>query len=315
MHVNDKYINCTGCSACAMACPHDAITMDRNEDGFIYPYVNDKCTDCSLCLKICPALSVDKYTNDISKCYAVMASDEIRKVSSSGGIFSVFAEYVISSGGYVCGAAFDSNMQLQHYMVDNLNDLASLRGSKYLESNLKDIFVKVKEKLILDNGSHYVLFTGTPCQVAGLKAYLRKDYDNLILVDLVCEGVPSQKVFDKYLKEKFPGEKVKEFSFRDKSKGWTITFNALTDKNRYIYSVDDDPYFQAFTYYPLSLRKECNFCDYNKKRPGDISIGDFWRIKEFYPDLDDKKGTSMLLVNTEWGGGLFRKIREEVSTS
>lgn len=311
MNINTtNIINCTGCSACYSKCPYNAIDMKYDNEGFIYPYVDaSKCTDCNLCIKICPALHLNNKNTGLQECYAVMGKDEIRRHSSSGGVFSIIAEYIFRHNGYVCGAAFNDEMQLMHMIINKREDLDKLRRSKYLESKIGDIFTQIKALLKHDE---YVLFCGTPCQVAGLYAYLGCDYDKLITLDLVCGGVPSQKVFDKYLSEIFPNTKISDYSFRDKSCGWKVSGKIVTQEGeeRFI-DFDNDLYFKLFVPYHMSIRTVCSRCDYaNLQRVGDITIGDFWGIKEKRPDLYDNLGTSLVIVNTIKGKNILNEMKE-----
>ena len=237
------------------------------------------------------------------KCYAAMASDEIRlNKSSSGGIFTLIANEVLKNNGIVVGASFDEGETVNHIIVDNYKDLEKLKGSKYVQSNINDIYKKIKQYL---DKNIKVLFTGTPCQIAGLKSYLSKEYENLMTIDIVCHGVPSPMVFRKYLKEKFGNStQIVDINFRDKINGWSssdliITFQAhdftVSEKDK------ENEYITAFLKNYI-LRKSCFNCPFQKlPRQGDITIGDFWKIQKYDENLDDKKGTSVVLVNNKKG--------------
>lgn len=310
MHINSvDFFNCTGCSACAAKCPHKAIEMKENNDGFLYPVVvEDKCTNCELCVKICPALHVSNEENELKECYAAMASDEIRQLSSSGGVFTVLAEYILSQNGYVCGAAFDDNLQLSHKIINNVNELDKLRRSKYIESHINNAFSDIKALLKNDK---YVLFSGTPCQVAGLKAYLGKEYEKLYTIDLVCKGPSSPKVFKKYLSEQFKDLKIYDYNFREKAGDWNnICGSVITEHGKQVFKAVDDLFYKF--YFPkINIRKGCDECSYAKlNRVADITLGDFWGIKDKRPDLDDGKGTSLIFLNTSKGKELFLKCRK-----
>ena len=313
MNINNvDYINCTGCAACSSICHSDAIIMQENMEGFKYPKViEEKCTDCNICVKICPALNISDHINKNQICYAVKGQDDIRYKSSSGGFFTYIAEYVIEmGGGCVAGAAFDENLYLSHIIVDNKHDLEKLKKSKYIQSDINNTFREIKKLLKNDR---YVLFSGTPCQVAGLKSYLKKDYDNLITLDLVCHGVPPQKLFHKYLEENFPNEKIISYDFRDKSKGWEISVESIkTENNEIKRDFYENAYGKAFIE-NLSLRKCCGKCDYaNLERQGDITIGDFWGINEYKKSISDNKGISLILLNTTKGKEIFDNIKTEL---
>lgn len=303
-NICDKNL-CTGCSACSQACPKNAINMNTNEEGFLYPEIdNNLCTDCKLCKKTCPINNYN-FNNKYPKAYAIMAIDEVRKVSSSGGAFSVFAEYILNEGGVVCGAAFDENMVVKHQIIDKKENLQSLRGSKYVQSNLEDSYKSIKNYL---DTNKKVFFVGTPCQVAGLKNFLNKNYNNLLTADLICHGVPSPLVLKKYIEEEFNGEKVLNINFRDKKDGWGGAYVTTTSTTTGIYSKKDyeDTYLTAF-FANISLRESCYNCQYTKlPRVGDITLADCWGASS---DIDDKKGTSTLFINNQNGENVFEKIK------
>lgn len=291
--------HCTGCSACANVCPARAIQMVVAEDGFAYPEIGaSHCTNCGMCRKVCPELSkVELYSRPIES-HAVMAADEVRAVSSSGGVFSLLAESCLEGGGVVYGAAFDDKLQLRHIRVASVIGLGALRGSKYLQSAIGYSFRQVREDL---NMGRKVLFVGTPCQIAGLRNYLRHDFENLLLVDLICHGVPSQKAFDAYLKEQSPDDPVVGYDFRNKRDGWggayLLLLLLLSGKKIYRKDADDD-YMCAFLS-GLMLRPSCYNCQYAQmRRVGDITIGDYWGAGNEAKEDDDKKGTSLVFLNT-----------------
>ena len=299
---------CTGCTACKNVCSKNAISMLQNDEGFYYPSVNEElCINCDACIRVCPMNSF-KFKNNIApKCYAVMADDELRKDSSSGAFFPVLAEYVLDNIGYVVGAAFNDDMKLEHIIISDKQELYKLKGSKYLQSNMKDTFFKIKNLLI---NNYQVLFTGTPCQVAGLLNYLGKEYKNLITVDLVCHGVPSQKVFDNYLASEFTGEVVLNTNFRDKKSGWGngyITTTTTTTTRERSLKDTDDSYLQAF-FANISLRESCYNCSFTRMpRSGDFTMADFWGVPK---EMNDYKGTSMVFLNNEKAIELFKYIKK-----
>lgn len=216
---HNKY-ECCGCSACLHICSVNAISMRADSEGFLYPQKDvSLCNNCGLCEKICP-IEHPIYSNDKPAVFAAYAKDERERMrSSSGAIFYIIAKSIIARGGIVYGAILDSNLQALHIGVDTLDALDSLRGSKYVQTNLNNVFIEVKQNLI---AGRLVYFTGTPCQIAGLKAFLRRSYSNLVTSDLICHGVPSQKLFDmhlKYLCDIYGGDKVVDYKFRD-NKGW-----------------------------------------------------------------------------------------------
>lgn len=303
--VNDK--TCTGCGACFAACPFGAITISTNNDGFLIPYIDvNKCTNCGKCLQVCSAKNFKTDNNETPDCYAVIGNENIRRISSSGGVFSFLADYVFSKGGCVCGAAFTKDWNVHHIIIEDEKDLDKLRRSKYLQSEIGDIFNRIKN--ILDD-NRWVLFSGTPCQVSGLKNFLAKDYEKLILVDVVCHGIPPYSVFRKFLEEKVPDiNEIKNINFRDKEcAGIHMLFSINTDKSKIV----DQNYFNGFVN-NLYLRNSCASCNYTKlQRQGDITIGDFWGIAEHDMNFWDEKGTSIVLVNNEKGKFIFEQIQNK----
>ena len=224
--------DCMGCYACFNICPQNAITMQEDEKGFKYPIIDkEKCIKCGLCKKVCPVINQTIIKNT-PQAYAIINKDNyVRETSSSGGCFSLIAEYIIENGGVVFGATFDENWRVKHTWIENIEKIKMFRGSKYLQSTIGDTYKRAKE--FLDKGRK-VLFTGTPCQIEGLKSYLRKDYDNLYTQDIICHGVPSPKVHDKYLeyqKNKFNAKKIKRIEHRNKENGWKVVEISLMASN------------------------------------------------------------------------------------
>lgn len=309
-----KEEKCTGCGACANSCPVKAIKMQHSSTGFLVPVIEKECINCGKCEKICPVLHKREANTLTPKFYSFCASDAIRQVSSSGGIFSLIAQHVLNKNGYVCGAAFDENMKLKHRIIHTKEELPALRGSKYLQCDTGDSFTKVKELLIKDE---YVLFTGTPCQVAGLYAYLGKDYEKLVTAELLCHGVPSQKFFDSYLEDISQGKKVKNVSFRSKRIGWNFnaiitTFEDGTEHVGYRFSrKNPDPYANAFML-NMSVRKSCFNCSFSTyPRQGDFTIGDLWHSEKLDPASNDRKGTSFVFLNNAKAEGIFADISKD----
>ncbi len=314
---------CTGCGACTSVCPESCIEMVENRRGFLCPVIDESvCNDCGLCLKKCPVQSNYQPNNLLEQPLVYAAwnrNDLIREKSSSGGIFSLFSAKILQNNGVVCGAGFDNNFELHHIIVDTEEEMNTLRGSKYLQSNTTLVFKRIK--YLLKEGKS-LLFVGTPCQVAGLNHYLSRPYSQLLTCDLVCHGVPSTKVFLKYLKEIEAKQKSKVtgVDFRNKRKGWkrysiVVHFNS----GKKISSVFTFNRFMKGFLQNLYLRSSCYECPYATiPRVGDITLGDFWKIGSKRPDLDDDKGTSLILINTGKGRLLFDSIssndcfREEV---
>ena len=302
--------DCCGCGACFNICPTNAITMQENDEGFLAPVIDKtKCTNCGLCVKACPSLNV-KYENTATpECYAAMGDYDLRMKSSSGGMFTLLAEYILDKGGYVCGAAFDENWDVHHIIVDNKDDLEKLRGSKYVQSNTKDCYKKIKKLL---NDDKYVLFSGCPCQVAGLYSFLGKNYENLFTVDILCHGAPSPGVWQKYLNETFDKNNIQKINFRDKNKiGWSCSHCTISTKNGEDIITED---FTKLFHASINLRKSCYDCDFSKKpRPADITIGDFWGIHNYISELNVDKGISLVLINNQKGKFLFNEISDKVT--
>ena len=276
------------------------------KEGFHYPIIDEKlCTDCGLCVKKCHALNDNFKTDFNQEFYDVRASDEIRMKSSSGGMFTLIANYVFERGGFVCGASRGKDwLGVEHIIIDDKRDLDKLRGSKYVESSLGNIFSEIKKLL---NDKKLVLFSGTPCQVSALNFYLGRDYENLITVDLLCNSVVPQKVWRKYLLEKFNDTaKIEYISFRDKKAlGWLVGCFLKSAESEYIDKKSEDFYMRAFLEH-ISCKEECIRCKYRKfERAGDITIGDYWGVAD-----NDDKGVSLVLVNSLKGKSIFEKINQ-----
>ncbi|MBR6722669.1 Coenzyme F420 hydrogenase/dehydrogenase, beta subunit C-terminal domain [bacterium] len=305
--------SCTGCGACYNVCPHNAINMVEDSEGFLYPQIDPSlCKNCGLCQKICPVNNPNYNNNENPECYAAAANDELRKDSSSGALFPAIAEYILNKDGYICGVAYDENLLLEHIIVDNKKDLNKLKSSKYFQSNTKNCYKEI-EKLLKD--CKLVLFSGTPCQVAGLYAYLKKDYDNLLTIDLVCHGVPSPMVYKKYISELQldSDEKVLNTNFRDKVNGWSSYLTTtITTKRILSKPAREDVFMQAFLS-DVCLRKSCHECRFAKiPRQADITLGDFWGINRYNRRLNDGKGTSLVLTNSEKGENIINEIKKEL---
>ena len=316
---------CTGCGACFNSCPADAIKMEVDNEGFLFPAIDrSKCINCELCYKKCPAVNEDNNVNaDAPSIYSVCAADEIRMSSSSGGVFSVLAEYFIKNGGYVSGVIWNDKWEAEYIITNKPSEINKMRGSKYVQSKTGNVYTRIKD--LLENDKK-VLFTGCPCQVAGLKHFLDKQYDNLLTVDIVCHGSPSQKSFDKFLKTAvkplLPDHSentlqnfktyIKDISFRSKERhGWAhsllIKMNngAEYDKNR-----NETSWYNAFLN-GLNCRKVCGNCRYASiPRQGDITMGDFWGINENDMEQNDGKGVSIVTVNNSNGEKIFNAVRD-----
>ena len=307
--ITDKH-KCCGCTACVNVCPKNCISMSADREGFLYPVVDFvKCIDCGLCEQVCPVLRPVKNETEPLVYAAVNNDESVRLQSSSGGIFTLLAESVLDRGGIVFGACFDQNWNVVHDYTETKEGLAKFRGSKYVQSHVGNCFIQVKT--FLDSGRE-VLFSGTPCQVAGLKNYLRKPYSNLFTVDLVCHGVPSPEVWKKYLQETVSraygikkkkvvnfGDYISDISFRAKDKGWKNFTVKIIFRNGKIEMMPffENPYMKAFLS-NLSLRPSCYACPVKLHHvQSDISLADFWGVNEINPELDDDKGCGLVLIN------------------
>ena len=314
IEISDKSL-CCGCTACAQICPKHCITMLPDEEGFLYPHVDTSlCIDCGLCEKVCPITGHNVQLYPPLNVFAGKNhNDEVRKSSSSGGAFSLLATKFIKEGGVVCGCAWDDNCIARHIIISDLQDLQKLQSSKYVQSSLDNIFASVKQLL---KNKQRVLFSGTPCQIAGLKSYLNKSYDNLFTIDLLCHGVPSPALFESYkeLMSKRFGSRVVWANCRNKDKSWKRLSMELKFANgkRYTKLCQYDPYLALFLS-NKSLRPICYSCKFAcSNRVGDISVGDFWGLGKIHYDYDDDKGISMLLLNTDKGVQLFDLVKEKM---
>lgn len=320
--IEDKS-QCCGCNACASRCPKQCIVLQEDQEGFRYPKIDtSQCINCGVCEKVCPVIHHENERKPL-EAFAVVNPDEpIRLQSSSGGVFTVIAEQIIAEGGVVFGAVFDENWEVCHTYTETPKGLAAFRGSKYLQSRIESAYQNAEQFL---KAGRKVLFSGTPCQIAGLRQYLRKEHENLLTVDFICHGVPSPKVWRKYLDSSFPTQKrtitknsalppsikITKIAFRNKTlNGWK-TYNFVvwgksiskTDQSTVLSSCKyyDNIYMQAFLN-NLILRPSCYACPSKKGKSGsDITLADFWGIEHLIPNLDDDKGTSLLLAQTDKG--------------
>lgn len=301
--------NCCGCSACAESCPVNCIKMKRDEEGFLYPEINHElCINCGKCNMVCPFQN-NKIGDDGEKnCYVAYSADvKTRKESSSGGVFTELAKRVIADNGVVFGAAFDKNFKVVHTSAEDEKGLSVFRGSKYVQSEIGSAYGQVKT--MLEKGKT-VYFSGTPCQIKGLKTYLGKDYDNLITQDIICHGVPSPLVFEKYLD--FIDKDIKQVSFRHKKYGWHYFSMLIKGRKKHIKRLDEDVYLRLFLD-NTTLRPSCYDC-LLKKEGGcaDITLADCWNMATIGAKTpDDDKGLSLVIVNTEKGQYLWDSIGQK----
>ena len=303
---------CTGCHACYSKCSQSCIDMVEDKEGFLYPNIDsEKCIQCGLCEKVCPILHKAESLK-LKKVYgAYNKNNKIRLQSSSGGIFSLISQECVSNDGICFGAIYDENFNIVHKGIKKEEDIYKMRGSKYYQSVIGSSFKIAKEKL---EKNKPVIFSGTPCQIAGLKSFLGKDYENLICIDIACHGVPSSKVFKKYINESCKNNEIENINFRDKSISWDNYSIKINYKNNqdFVQLGKDNLYVQGFVndYY---LRPSCYECRFKGiDREGDITLADFWGVDKIKPDLYDKKGISLLLINSEKGLNLFNKIKKNV---
>ena len=309
--LREHAMECTGCGACINICPVNAIKMKSDIRGFLYPSVYpERCIHCDKCKETCPVLNFERKKDGETACYALVAEDEVRDVSSSGGAFSVLAKAVLEENGIVFGAAMEDDLTVHHKVAHNEEELTPLRKSKYVQSDTGYTFRDVKAGL---NEGRKVLFVGCPCQVAGLKSYLGEAPENLWTVDLICHGVPSAQM----LRDSLEGEgDIAAVDFRDKDYGWESLGMTAIRKNgsRRRFSYNESRYEQGF--HPnMTLRESCYncpFCDF--PRQGDLSMGDFWSIGTYREELADGKGISAVLVNNGHGAKLLARARPYIKT-
>lgn len=301
--LNQSKKNCCGCSACSSVCSKGCIKMQPDMEGFEYPQIDiDKCVGCHLCEEVCPFLNEKGELTPMIDYAALNIDEEIRGNSSSGGVFYSIAEKVLLQKGIVFGAQFDEHWSVMHTYIEDMDELPKYMGSKYVQSHMGGgNYKKVRDFL---HEGRYVLFSGTPCQIAGLKSYLKKDYEKLLTIDFICHGVPSPKVWYKYVSELSSIKHIGNISFRDKSEGWSHFSLKIDDKksNEIYKSIfQNDPYMQLFLNNYI-LRPSCYDCKVRKGKSGsDITLADFWNIQNVMPEKYDDKGISLVLCNTEKG--------------
>lgn len=301
--------DCNGCEACANICPKNAIAMTRDAEGFAYPKINSElCIKCGRCDAICPALNFkEKIPAALPKVFAVINPDEkIRRHSSSGGVFTALSEKILHDGGIVFGAAFDKNFNVVHSAANNLDELENLRGSKYVQSRIGNVYRQVKDAL----NSRKVLFSGTPCQCVGLKHFLGADHENLLTVDVICHGAPSPAIWEIYIGELGHSHDIAHVNFRSKRNGWAISNVEInfSDKGYYFCSLSQNLYGKIFLS-SLSERPSCSSC--KAKFPNcasDLTLGDAWGVQNFALEMFDNRGTSIVFIHTDKGKKFFEQL-------
>lgn len=317
--IRDKS-QCCGCEACVQRCPKHCIALVEDAEGFLYPKVDASvCVDCGLCEKVCPVINQSDERQPQAVYAAINPDSDVRQSSSSGGVFSALADAVLSQGGVVFGVCWDEEWRLVFDYTETRDDLYRFRGSKYLQAHVGDAYIKAEQFLKL---GRQVLFTGTACQIAGLKKYLRRDYDNLLAVDVICHGAPSPQVWKKYLDEQLrlieqnrgSRYQIESINFRDKSVGWknynfSIGLKKADGEVEYFTQPSSQNIFMRGFLRDFYLRPSCYSCPAKSGKGGsDITLGDFWGINQLKPEIDDDRGISAVMVNTprgaSWLGGL-----------
>ena len=315
IYLNNDKINCCGCGACRNVCPKDAISMQADEYGFAYPHINEAlCVECNLCAKTCEKVNKNESGMPRDAFAAAHKNKETLNKSSSGGVFSALAEHFLENGGAVCGCVFDNDLNAVHICTEKKEEFLKIRKSKYLQSDVGLIYREVKKRLVQGQS---VLFTGTPCQVAALYAVVGRDFDNLTTMDLICHGVPSQLLFNQFIKylEKRYKTKIVDFDFRSKKYGWPRFTLEFTDKNGRTVNIGKTQEFfmPAFTGGNL-IRESCLACKYAcANRIGDITIGDLWGYEKHNLKLDTTRGTSIFTVNSKKGEEWLEVLEKEMN--
>ena len=297
---------CCGCEACVQVCPKHCINFTQDHEGFFYPEADTAtCIQCGMCEKVCPVLHPYDEQKPQEVLAAINNDEEVRMGSSSGGVFTLLAEEIISRGGVVFGVRFDNQWQAVFDYAETTDALAAFRGSKYLQARVGNSFAECKQ--LLDKG-RLVLFSGTQCQIAGLLHFLRKPYPNLLTVDFICHGVPSPKVWQHYLNEAVKAGKpaITEIKFRDKRLGWkrfsfTLDYKEQNHNNTLSSAFAQNPFMRAFLA-NMILRPSCHSCPAKGGRSqSDITLADFWGIDRVNPEMFDDRGTSLVLIHTVRG--------------
>lgn len=310
-----KIDSCTGCEACASICPQNCIQMQSDEEGFLRPVINEnQCIKCNLCRKTCPINKKRSNASIEPETFAARIKDKkIRARSSSGGLFSAFANRILARKGIVIAAGFDRDFQVVHKVCKDSSELDELRRSKYVQSRIGNVYLEAKD--LLESGKQ-VLFCGTSCQVAGLKAYLGKEYENLYTLDFICHGTPSPLAYKKYLdylRNKYQSE-ISEVNFRSKARGWhTYSFDVrFVDGSEYSKSSSEDYFMRSFIM-NMNLRPSCYQCYFKSmQKQSDITIADFWGAEHVVNDWNDDTGISIVFIHSNKGKNIFLSSMDEI---
>lgn len=306
--------DCSGCEACANVCPRNAIVMRRDAEGFAYPKIRrELCIACGRCDSTCPALNLRRKIPDtFPKVFAAINRDEkIRRRSSSGGAFGALSEIILRGGGFVFGAGFDEKFRVVHTAARNSDELENLRGSKYVQSQIRDVYRQVAIAL----KSTSVLFSGTPCQCVGLKHFLGGEPENLLTVDIICHGTPSPALWENYIGEVGYAHEVRHVNFRSKKRGWTVPDMEINfaDQGHYLKPLNKDFFGKPFLI-DLILRPSCHACKFRfPNGRSDLTIGDAWGVQNFAPEMFDNRGTSVIFVHTRRGEEFLSRANLKLS--
>ena len=304
---------CTGCMACYSICNFDAIKIVQNEKGFYVPQIDKtKCKNCGKCKDTCP----ENNKIDKEKCKAIYASwsksNITRKSSTSGGIFSEISKVILKQNGLVVGAMYNEHFEVEHNFIEKIEELNKIQGSKYVQSRIGDVYVRIKCEL--EKGKK-VLFSGVGCQIAGLKKYLKKEYENLITVDVLCHGAPSPRIFKEYIDRKKNNGEISNIRFRYKKPSWTVFSMRIDYKDGKIYQKNtfDDEYIRLFLDDYIT-NDVCSNCKYTgEERVADITLADFWGyVSEDAKYRNNEKGISLVLINSEKGNAIFNEVKDEL---
>lgn len=314
IQITDKKL-CCGCFGCYNACPVNAISMQDDHEGFLYPAVDlNLCIDCKKCEMVCPCLHTDSMAVDVLEQPDVYAgyntNQKERTTSSSGGIFVLLAKAVLKQGGIVFGAAFDDTYMVYHTSAKSELELQRLIGSKYVQSRIEYVYKDIKK--ILASGRR-VLFVGTTCQNAGLRTYLGKEYSNLVCVDFICLGIPSPKIWRNYLSTYFSSYKIQKINFKDKSRGWHRFSLRIEGEANTFSKVGSFVEFFCGYFKGLYSRPVCSVCPFKSgQRHSDMTISDCWGSTWIAPELDDNKGLSSIVIHSSRGQKIFDQIKENM---